>query len=119
LFITKMQDVFHEIREQIHEIRNLIGPFDLKLSALDHQISASRAFFEEKTAALESRVNSRIDRQDIKIADLLDGQSQLSERIKRLELTMEMPAKPEKGTAAPVREDKATPGALPPQSPAL
>ena len=112
-----MQDVFHEIREQIHEIRNLIGPFDLKLSALDHQISASRAFFEEKTAALESRVTSRLDRQDIKIADLLVGQSQMSERIKRLELTLGTPAQLEKGTVAPVREDKATPDILPPQSP--
>ena len=113
-----MQDVFQEIREQIHEIRNLVGPFDLKLSALDHQISASRVFFEEKTAALESRVASRLNQQDMKIADLLDGQSQLSERIRRLEQTLETPAKPEKSAAAPVREDKKTPGILPPQSPA-
>jgi hypothetical protein len=114
-----MQEVFKEIREQIHDIRNLIGPFDLKLSALDHQISATRAFYEEKMAALESRVTSRFDRQDLKIADLLTGQSLLSERIKRLELAFDPLAKSDKVKTAPVHEDKATPDILPPQKPAL
>ena len=112
-----MQDVFQEIREQIHDIRNLVGPFDLKLSALDHQITASRVFFEEKTAALESRMSLRLDHQDVKIADILADQKQLSERMNRLELVLELPKKG--GKTAPVREDKTSPEILPPQSPAV
>ena len=117
-----MREVFEEIREQIHELRNLVGPFDLKLSNLDHQIAVSRTFFEEKAAALESKVQAtsfRVDQHDGKIADLMTGQEDLSERIKRLELTLNIPVKAGKSKAAPVHEDKAAPDILPPQSPAL
>ena len=112
-----MREVFEEIREQIHEIRNLIGPFDLKLSNLDHQITVSRVLFEERTAALETRVSLKLGQQDVKIADILAGHEQLSERINRLELTLNVPEKPGKGKTAPAHEDKTSPDLLPPQRP--
>ena len=61
-----MPQLFEEIRQQIHEIRNPVAPFDLRLANLDAKITASRALFEERTSALENRmmVNTfRLDEQ--------------------------------------------------------
>ena len=83
-----MHDPFHEVRKQIHEIRNLIGPVDLKFADLEHKISTSKIYFDEKTAALEAKLFAalfRLDQQEIRIADLAASHSRMAERIKRFE----------------------------------
>jgi len=83
-----MKDTFEQIRQQIHEIRNIFGPMDLKLANMEHQIATSQAYLEEKNATLESRLLSalfRMDRQDAKIASLAAGQEQILEKMKRYE----------------------------------
>jgi hypothetical protein len=51
-----MKEEFEQMREQIFEIRKLLGPLDFKLEGLDNQISKSRILFELKTTQLESRI---------------------------------------------------------------
>jgi hypothetical protein len=83
-----MKDVFEQVRQQIHEIRNIIGPVNLKLADMEHQIINSRAYFEEKTLALESKLLAaifRLDKMDVQIADIAAGKENLVERVRRLE----------------------------------
>ncbi|HTR40665.1 MAG TPA: hypothetical protein VMH87_03540 [Pseudomonadales bacterium] len=83
-----MKDAFEQVRQQIHEIRNIIGPVNLKLADMDHQIATSKAYLEEKVMTLESKLLAtvfRLDKQDLKIAELLAGQQKMTERMKRLE----------------------------------
>jgi hypothetical protein len=83
-----MPDIFDEVRKQIHEIRNLVSPVYLKMADLDMRIVEMKHVFEEKTLTLESKllgVLFRLDKQDVKIADIRAAQEQLSERITRME----------------------------------
>lgn len=115
-----MQNAFDGIREEIHAIRNLLSPIDLKLDNLDHKITASRITFESKTSELETKVaaNSlRLSEQATKIAEHSDEIAEQSERIKRIELLLKMPQNSEKNAPAPVHQDKANPAILPPQTP--
>jgi hypothetical protein len=115
-----MQDAFEEIREQIHEIRNILGPVDIKLDNLDHKITASRITLESKISDLDAKnaANSlRLSEQAIKISEHSDEIALQSERLKRIELFLKVSQSAEKSAAAPVREDKANPGAIPPQKP--
>jgi len=115
-----MQDAFEQIREQIHELRNYLGPLDLKLENLDHQITISRISFEAKTTELEAKlsINSqKVAEHGIRIDQYSDELARQSERIKRIELFLKMPSVIEKQTQAPVREDKLNPDILPPQNP--
>jgi chromosome segregation ATPase len=119
-----MQAVFEEIKEQIHALRNMVGPFDLKLSLLDEQISASRTLFEERTHLLETKALAttiRLDKQDTKIAQIEEGYVRLSERMKQIEQAMKVQGSPELPEPAaqpgPVHEDKVTVSILPPQNP--
>jgi 2C-methyl-D-erythritol 2,4-cyclodiphosphate synthase len=117
-----MQDVIEDIREQIHEIRNILGPIDYKLENLAHQITASRLSFESKISGLETRMATnalRISEHDIKIAEHSDEFLQQSERIKRIELFLKMPLEIEKSIRVPAHEDKANPSVLPPQKPSV
>jgi chromosome segregation ATPase len=115
-----MQNAFEEIREQIHEIRNLLSPIDLKLDNLDHKITISRIAFESKTAELDAKIAanlSRLSEHDVKISEHSDEIAQQSERLKRIEQFLKLPQNTEKSAAAPVREDKANPAIIPPQTP--
>ena len=83
-----MRDTFDQIRDQIHEIRNPVGPVNLKLANMEHQIVTSRAFLEERAMTLESKLLGalfRMDKQDLKIADLMASQEKLLERMNRFE----------------------------------
>jgi len=114
-----MPQVFEEIRRQIHEIRNLINPFDLRLANLDAQIAASRTLFEEKTSVLEIKVMAnafRIDEQACRIEDILENYGLLSERVKRLETEIKLCPKPEPAKPLPVHEDKTAPPIVPPHT---
>jgi chromosome segregation ATPase len=115
-----MQNAFEEIREQIHAIRNLLGPIDLKLDNLDHKITASRTTFESKVSDLGSKIaanTSRISEHELKISEHSDEIAQQFERIRQIELFLKMPRNPEKHSVAPVHEDKANPVVIPPQNP--
>lgn len=121
-----MQSAFEEIRDEIHKIRNLLGPIDLKLDNLDHKISVSRITFESKTSELEAKIaaNSlKISEQSLRITTNSDDLVQQSERIKRIELFLKMPQSAEKQVSvvpAPVHEDKTNPviqPQIPPASP--
>jgi hypothetical protein len=83
-----MKDAFELIREQIHEIRNIVGPVNLRLANMEHQITSSRIYLQEKTLALESKLLAaifRLDKMDVEIAGLADGQEKLTEKVRRLE----------------------------------
>ena len=105
---------FEQIREQIHEIRNFLGPLDIKLENLDHQVSKSRLSFETKAAELESRIS--INSSEIALH---------SEQIRQIQVLLKIPvvaqSVPVKDNrvAAPVHEDKQNPGELPPQKPTI
>jgi hypothetical protein len=103
---------FEQIREQIHEIRNFLGPLDIKLENLDHQVSKSRLSFETKAAELESRI--AINSSEIALH---------SEQIRQIQILLKMPVATqsvsvkENRPVAAVHEDKQNPGELPPQKP--
>lgn len=108
-----MKTEFEQIREQIHEIRNFLGPLDIKLENLDHQVSKSRLSFETKAAELESRI--AMNASEIAL---------LSEQIRQIQNFLKMPvaaqsiqnaSSAENRAAAPVHEDKQHHGDLPPQ----
>jgi uncharacterized coiled-coil protein SlyX len=83
-----MQNTFEEMREQIHEIRNLLSPINLKLDWLDGKITAGRASFEVRAADLEARIaesSLRIDSQWEKISEQSDELAEQSERLQRIE----------------------------------
>lgn len=70
-----MQDPFEEVRQQIHEIRNLVGPVHLKMTDLETRIVDAKNLLEGKAAALESKMLStlfRLDRHDAEIAGILE-----------------------------------------------
>jgi hypothetical protein len=116
-----MQDVFENIREQLHEIRNLVQPVDLKLSNLEHQFTQTRILLEERTASFESKLLAntyRVNEHASQISDIVEQNYQLSERMKRIELVLKISATGDEGKSLPVHEDKATPTDLPPQGPA-
>ena len=76
-----MADMFEQIREQIHEIRNIVGPVDLKLANMEHQLT-------EKTLTLESKVLGvlfRLEKLEGKISDIVAGQEKITVRVKGLE----------------------------------
>jgi len=78
-----LQNDFEQIREQIHEIRNFLGPLDLKLESLDHQISKSRISFELKTTELESRITEHSSELALH-----------SDQIRQIQLFLKMPQSP-------------------------
>lgn len=115
-----MENVFVEIKAEIHEIRNLVGPFDLKLANLDQKISESRIFFEEKTAAIESKLmvtTVRVDENTSELSDLLGEVKQLSQRVRAIEVVLKLPPGQAQKKGIPVHEDKLNPAILPPQNP--
>ncbi|HSY43511.1 MAG TPA: hypothetical protein VK811_06335 [Candidatus Acidoferrum sp.] len=115
-----MQNAFEEIRDEIHKIRNLLGPIDLKLDNLDHKLTVSRITFESKALELDGKIaknSSRVSEHEIKISEHSDEIALQSERLRRIELFLKMPQDTEKHSAAPVREDKVNPSVIPPQTP--
>lgn len=86
-----MQNAFEQIREQIHEIRNFLGPLDLKLEGLDYQITKSRVTFEVKALEMESKIAMHTSQLALH-----------SEQIRQIKMFVKMPE---------------TPGAVPPLEP--
>jgi hypothetical protein len=90
-----VKDHFEQIREQIHEIRNFLGPLDLKLEGLDYQIKKSRATFELKTVELESKISAHSSELALH-----------SEQIRQIQNFLKMPHTLENQPVTPVHKDK-------------
>lgn len=115
-----MQNTLEEIRNELHSIRNILGPIDLKLDNLDHKILAGRMSFETRTSELDARIAAnalRISELAVRDEDHSEEIAQLSERVKRIEVFLNVPRTVDKTAPSPVREDKAVPEILPPQAP--
>jgi hypothetical protein len=89
-----VNDHFEQIREQIHEIRNFLGPLDVKLEGLDYQIKRSRATFEMKTLELETKIAAHSS--EIALH---------SEQIRLIQTFLKIPQNPDGRPSAPTRED--------------
>jgi hypothetical protein len=116
-----MQNAFEEIRHEIHAIRNILGPVDIKLDNLDHKITASRIAFESKTSELDAKLaanTSKISEHSLKLSEHSDEIFKQSERLKQIELFLKIQQNVLKTAPAPVHEDKLNASILPPQSPA-
>jgi len=97
-----MQEKRDEIQEQMHEIRNLLTRFELKMADLGHQISHAKIGFDDGIASLKSQVNSiqtcgrsdantiRIDELTSKIEGFVEEHAQLSERVRRIEVALKI-----------------------------
>ena len=104
-----MKELFDEIRQQIHDIRNIIAPFDLQMANLDHQIAAIRVSFEAKMTGFESKLtanSSQLIEHALKISGLLGAVAQLSERLNWIEFSLKVPQRTCPEIPAPVHEDK-------------
>jgi hypothetical protein len=75
-----VKEHFDQIRDQIHEIRNYLGPLDLKLEGLDYQIKKSRNAFELKVSQLESQIAVNSTQIDLH-----------SEQIRQIQMFIKMP----------------------------
>src|ERR1700734_3202153 len=110
-----MREPFEEIRDQIHEIRNIIGPVDIKLETLESHIADCKIFFEQRCNTFESKLaaNSiRVDQQLVKTEDIEEQISQLSERVRRIEFELKLPSQPGGDKSLPVHQDKVNPTLL-------
>lgn len=95
-----MADIFEQIRAQIHEVRNIVGPVHLKLTAMEEQITKNRTYLEEKVLALESKLLStlfRLDKQDARLAEILAWQQKLEKSMSG-ELEKPAPKQPRKSS---------------------
>jgi hypothetical protein len=104
-----MQDAFEQVREQIHQIRNYLSPLILKLDSLDHEIVVSRKAFEARATDLESKISVtslRVTEQEMKIDEHAEALALQAERIKRIEMLLNLQKAIEITRAAPVHEDK-------------
>jgi predicted GTPase len=54
-----MKNEFEEIREQLHEIRNFLGPIEITISNLTAQVKRNKIEMEEKIAELTRRIESQ------------------------------------------------------------
>lgn len=101
-----MKDQFDQIRQQINEIRNFIGPLDHKLEGLDYQITRSRISFEVKALEIDAKVT--VNSSEI---------AKHSEELKQIRNFIKMPESLEIPGPGPVHQDKLHPSVLPPQNP--
>lgn len=115
-----MQNAFEEIRHELHHIRNILGPIDIKLDNLDHKFTVSRIAFESKTSEQDAKIaanTSKISEHSLKLSEHTDEIVKQSERLKQIELFLKIQATASKAAPAPVHEDKANPAVIPPSPP--
>ena len=67
-----MEDKFEEIRRQIHEIRNVCGPLELKLTDLQEQIAELRTLLKR----VESNSSTKL------LEDLMDRVMRVEQDLK-------------------------------------
>lgn len=59
-----MQNEFEQIRRELHEIRNHIGPINMTLDNLDVQMKKNKAAHDIQIAALEAKIAELTQRID-------------------------------------------------------
>jgi hypothetical protein len=94
-----MQNVVEDIHRGINEIRDLLGPMNLKLENLDQKISENSISFQSKWVEFEAKIAAhtlRISEQAIKSDDHSRQIASLFERIRWMEATLNVPKRPEK-----------------------
>lgn len=94
-----MQNVVEDIRRGIEEIRNLLGPINLKLHNLDHKVTESRISFELRTSEFEARIEAnalKISEQAIKSEEHSRQIASLFERVQWMEALLNLPKRSEK-----------------------
>lgn len=62
LHSSNMNAEIEEIRRQLHELRNYMGPVELILVNMEARIIKNRAELERKITALESRIDELLKR---------------------------------------------------------
>ena len=105
-----MENTFEEIRRQIHDIRNCLAPFDLKLAGLDHRIAEMRLSIDKRLGGFESKLIAsalRVEEHGLKLEDLWA-------RVNWIELTLNIPPRPK-----PTRESARPPENKNPENPGL
>ena len=80
-----MQNAVEDIRNGIHEIRNLLGPIGLKLDSLECKVSAHKVSFDATTFELEAKIaanGARISEQAMKNQEHSAQIASLFEQVK-------------------------------------
>ena len=96
-----MDNTFEEIRRQIHDIRNFIAPFDLKLAALDDRISQICRSLEAQMRDFELKLlgtSFRVDAHDVTLKELLD-------RLNWIETALKIPPRSARRSEWPLESD--------------
>lgn len=92
-----MQNVVEDIHRGINEIRNLLGPMNLKLENLDQKISESRTFFQSRWSEFEAKLAANtlsISEQAIKFEEHTRQIASLFEQIQWMEATLNVSKRP-------------------------
>src|SRR5215469_7877263 len=107
-----MRDKLEEIRQQVHEIRNLWAPVHLKMDHLAHEIAEMRTVLDARIDGLESRLSVnkfKVEEQAQKIAALL-------ERLEWVEVVLTV--SPKSARSSPSSSSKPLPAPVPVPVPA-
>ena len=102
-----MENTFEEIRKQIHDIRNFLAPFDLKLASLDERIAKMRLSLDEHLRALEAKLlasSFKAEEQALELMDLLD-------RVNWIEMALKIPPRSTRKSPWPPESESPDPGA--------
>jgi len=94
-----MQNVVEDIHCGINEIRNLLGPMNLKLENLDLKISECSISFQSRWSEFDAKIAAHtlsISEQTVKSDEHTRQIASLFERIQWMEATLNVPKRPEK-----------------------
>lgn len=87
-----MQNAVEDIRRGILEIRNLIGPIDVKLGILEHKVSAKATELEARIAINALRISEQLTKTQEHSRQI----ASLFEQVKWIEVFLNVPKRPEK-----------------------
>ena len=88
-----MQTTFGEMRKQIRDIRNFLGPFQSKLASLDQQVAEMGVSIGSVRSTLLA-ASSRMDDRRLKLAFLLA-------RVELIEMELKIPQRPARKSVWP------------------
>ncbi|HEX3625943.1 MAG TPA: hypothetical protein VH280_11015 [Verrucomicrobiae bacterium] len=94
-----MQNVIEDICRGIDEIRNLLGPINLKLQNLDHKVTENRISVELRTSEFDVRIAAnalKISEQATKSQEHSHQIASLWQRVQWIEARLNAPKRPEK-----------------------
>lgn len=94
-----MQNIVEDIHQGINEIRNLLGPMNLKLENLEQKISEGRTSFQSRWSEFEAKIAANtlsISEQAIKSQEQSRQIASLFEWLQWMQTTLNVPKRPEK-----------------------